>query len=69
MRSNKNKTTNKQTIITALLALVAFNAMAQTSFDPKGGCLNIIDFSLEQGFGEYVDRCISGSALRIFNVR
>ena len=36
---------NKQTIITVLLALVALNSMAQTSFDPKGGCLNVVDFT------------------------
>ena len=37
--------------------------MAQTSFDPKGRCLNIIDFSLGYGIGEYGNGCISASYL------
>ena len=50
-----------KTIITALLAIVALNAMAQTAFDPKEGCLNVVDFTYGKGFGEYGDRCISAN--------
>ena len=31
-------------ILLALLSATAF-ARAQSSFDPKGGCLNVVDFS------------------------
>jgi len=54
---------NKQTIITALLALVAISAKAQVFFDSRGGCLNVVDFSRGQGIGEYGDGCISASYL------
>ena len=52
---------NKKTIITALLALVAMTGQAQTAFDAEGGCLNVVDFSFEQGIGEYGDRCLSAN--------
>ena len=42
----------KQTIITALLALVTIAGQAQTSFDPEEGCLNVVDVSYSQGIGE-----------------
>ena len=45
----------KQTIITALLALVTIAGQAQTSFDPEEGCLNVVDVSYSQGIGEYGD--------------
>ena len=50
-----------------LLFLVMLSAttfgMAQTSFDPKEGCLNVIDVTLAQGVGEYDDKCISANYL------
>jgi hypothetical protein len=52
-----------KTIITAIFAIIALNTMAQTSFDPKGGCLNVIDFSLGYGIGEYGNGGISASYL------
>ena len=42
---------------------VATVGMAQTSFDPGEGCLNIIDVSSAQGVGEYGDKCISANYL------
>ena len=42
-------------------AILAIRAQAQTSFDSKEGCLNVIDFSYGQGIGEYGDRCISAN--------
>ena len=54
---------NKKTIITALLALVAMAIEAQTSFDPKEGCLNVVDLSFGQGIGESGDRCLSANYL------
>ena len=54
---------NRQTIITSLLALFTLNAVAQTSFDSKEGCLNVIDYSIGRGMGEYGDRCLSVSYL------
>ena len=53
---------NKKTII-ALLALVAMTGQAQTTFDTEEGCLNVVDFSFEQGIGEYGDRCLSANYL------
>ena len=53
---------NKETII-ALLAFVAITGQAQTSFDAEEGCLNVVDFSFEQGIGEYGDRCLSANYL------
>ena len=52
---------NKKTIITALLALVAMTGQAQTAFDAKEGCLNVVDFSFKQSIGEYGDRCLSAN--------
>ena len=44
------------------LSLATFG-MAQTSFDPEEGCLNVIDVTLSQGVGEYGDKCISANYL------
>ena len=44
------------------LSLATFG-MAQTSFDPEEGCLNVIDVTLAQGVGEYGDKCISANYL------
>ena len=52
---------NKQAIIITLLALVALNAMAQTPFDPKGGCLDVVDVTFGKALGNYDDRCISAN--------
>ena len=49
-------------LLLALLSATAF-ARAQTSFDPKGGCRNVVDFSHGQKLGEYGDKCISASYL------
>ena len=49
----------QRTIITALLAIVAMVGLAQTSFDAKEGCLNIVDVSCARGLGEYGDKCVS----------
>ena len=55
---------HKHFILFILLTMLstAF-ARAQTSFDPKGGCLNVVDFSHGQKLGEYGDKCISASYL------
>ena len=45
------------------MLFVSVFTVAQTSFDPKGGCLNVIDFSHGQRLGEYGDKCISASYL------
>ncbi|MBQ9186572.1 MAG: hypothetical protein IJ144_01955 [Prevotella sp.] len=54
---------NKKNIITALLALVTMVGSAQTSFDAKEGCLNVVDVSCARGLGEYGDNCVSASYL------
>ena len=54
---------NRQTIITSLLALFTLNAVAQTSFDSKEGCLNVVDFTLAKGLGKYGNGCLSVSYL------
>ena len=43
-------------ILLALLSATAF-ARAQSSFDPKGGCLNVVDISHGQKLSEYGDKC------------
>ena len=54
---------SKQTIITALFALVAMAGQAQSTFDTGDGCLNVIDVSYAQGIGEYGDGGISANYL------
>ena len=54
---------NKQTIITALFALVAMAGQAQSTFDTGDGCLNVIDVSYAQGIGEYGDEGVSANYL------
>ena len=44
------------------LSLATFG-MAQTSFDPEEGCLNVIDVTLAQGVGEYGDGGIAANYL------
>ena len=45
------------------LLFTASFAEAQTSFDPQGGCLNVVDFSFGQKLGKYGDNCITTSYL------
>ena len=52
---------NKQTIITALLALVVIEGQGQITFDTGEGCLNVGDFTYGKGLGEYGDKCISAN--------
>lgn len=52
---------NKQTIITALLALVVIEGQGQITFDTGEGCLNVVDFTYGKGLGEYGDKCISAN--------
>ena len=49
-------------LLLALLSETTFG-MAQTTFDPGEGCLNVIDVSYAQGVGEYGDKCISANYL------
>ena len=49
-------------LLLALQQVVTFE-MAQTSFDPGEGCLNVIDVSSTKGIGEYGDKCISANYL------
>ncbi len=49
-------------LLLVMMSAVTFG-MAQTSFDPKEGCLNVIDVTLAQGVGEYGDKCISANYL------
>ena len=45
-----------------LLSVATFG-MAQTSFDPGEGCLNVVDVSYSQGIGKYGDGGISANYL------
>ena len=49
-------------LLLVMMSAVTFG-MAQTSFDPREGCLNVIDVTLAQGVGEYGDKCISANYL------
>lgn len=62
---------NKQTIITILFALIVVTATAQTSFDTREGCLNVVDVSSAQGVGEYGDGGVSANYMheRFLNER
>ena len=42
---------------------IATITVAQVSFDPGNGCLNVIDVSSSQGLGDYGDKCISANYL------
>ncbi len=46
----------------AMLSAATFGT-AQISFDPKEGCLNVIDVSYAQGIGEYGDEGVSANYL------
>ena len=46
------------------LFLSATIGMAQTSFDPGEGCLNVVDVSYAQGIGKYGDGGISANYLQ-----
>jgi hypothetical protein len=43
-------------LLLTLLSATSF-ARAQASFDPKGGCLNVVDISHGQKLSEYGDKC------------
>lgn len=45
------------------LLLTSTFGMAQTSFDPEEGCLNVVDISYAKGVGEYGDGGISANYL------
>ncbi len=49
----------------SLLAMltVAASSNAQTSFDPEGGCLNIVDVCVAKGLGQYGDGGVSANYL------
>ena len=49
-------------VVLVVLSLSSF-AMAQTSFDPEEGCLNVVDVSYSQGIGEYGDGGIAANYL------
>ena len=49
-------------LLLIMLSLATFG-MAQTSFEPEEGCLNVINVSYAQGVGEYGDGGISANCL------
>ena len=49
-------------VVLVVLSLSSF-AKAQTSFDPKEGCLNVVDVSYSLGIGEYGDGGIAANYL------
>ncbi len=55
---NKMKHYRRFLLLLVLLSETTFG-MAQTTFDPGEGCLNVIDVSYAQGVGEYGDGGIS----------
>ena len=57
---NKMKHYRRFLLLLALLSETTFG-MAQTTFDPGEGCLNVIDVSYAQGVGEYGDGGIMAS--------
>ena len=42
---------------------IATITVAQVSYDPGNGCLNVIDVYASQGLGDYGDNCISANYL------
>ena len=54
---------NRRSLLLLILLSEVTIGMAQTSFDPREGCLNVIDVTLAQGIGEYGDKCISANYL------
>ena len=59
---NKMKHYRRFLLLLAMLSAATFG-MAQTSFEPEEGCLNVIDVSYAQGIGEYGDGGISANYL------
>lgn len=59
---NKMKHYRRFLLLLAMLSAATFG-MAQTSFEPEEGCLNVIDVSYAQGVGEYGDGGISSNYL------
>ena len=54
--------TRRFLFLLTLLSVATFG-MAQTSFDPGEGCLNVVDVSYSQGIGKYGDGGISANYL------
>ena len=44
---------NRRSLLLLILLSEVTIGMAQTSFDPREGCLNVIDVTLAQGLGNY----------------
>ena len=59
----KHQKHNRRFLLLLAMLSAATSGMAQTSFDPEEGCLNVIDVTLAQGVGEYGDKCISANYL------
>ena len=54
---------NRRSLLLLILLSLATFGMAQTSFDPGEGCLNVIDVTLAQGLGNYGDGGVSANYL------
>ena len=57
------KRLNYRLLLLLTMLSAATSVVAQTSFDPEEGCLNVIDVSYAQGIGKYGDRSISANYL------
>ena len=53
----------RQSLLLLILLSGVTIGMAQTSFDPGEGCLNVIDVTLAQGLGNYGDGGVSANYL------
>ena len=54
---------NIQLLSLLAMLMVAVSSNAQTSFDPEGGCLNVVDVCVAKGLGQYGDGGISANYL------
>ena len=54
---------NRRSLLLLILLSEVTIGMAQTSFDPREGCLNVIDVTLAQGLGNYGDGGVSANYL------
>ena len=54
---------NIQLLSLLAMLMVAASSNAQTSFDPEGGCLNIVDVCVAKGLGQYGDGGVSANYL------
>ena len=55
------KRLNYRLLLLLTMLSAATSVVAQTSFDPEEGCLNVIDVSYAQGIGKYGDSGISAN--------